>query len=535
MIFFSVCNIDDASRVDCGWHGINEATCTSRNGCCFERSSASGFPWCFYNSNISAILKSVSVCEHAGPARLVCNNNQRVDVHDAFYGRNRDDASCHNSGTVTCFNPSATEIVRSICKMNSTCTVSPKGSIWNFDSNCDKLNAQLKIHFFCVAKESSINASSSLATSYFAINVTTSIYRASSSPSIILTSRIAPSSSYLMETTSLKSMESSSGSMYTSSTEVEQSTSEELSVSTTTTPTDWETPTQSWVFEMLTSIAEVQGSSFPSDALRMSSTSSLSSSLTTVTDYPTSYSFPEMSTFSVASRNSTKHLSSPVSYTSSVFASSIKSVYNSSAAHSSAATAVSTAAATSTPAATPSTTANVMVATTSLHASPPRSSSPMASLTSQSSRVSSRSGRATVSKPTSKQTTIQTDKISPTSSAVSSGVSPSITVVEKEDRSAGKSNRQTVIVAGAAGGGFLLFIIIIIIVLLAKKRPCGSPYKNELLTDHLYVMSTGGDEQIAMDDVKESYKNEAVQEDDEESPVIYNNSLYSFVPKQAKD
>ncbi|XP_065063369.1 uncharacterized protein LOC135689924 isoform X2 [Rhopilema esculentum] len=390
-----VCNIADASRVNCGWHGINEATCTTRNGCCFKRSSASGFPWCFYNSNISAILKSVSVCEHAGPASLVCNNNQRVDVHDAFYGRNRDDAACHNSGTVTCFNPNATEIVRSICKINSTCTVSPKGSIWNFDSSCDMLNAQLKIHFFCVAKESSINASSSLATSYFATNFITSIYRAFFSPSIILTSRIAPSSSYLMETTSLKPMESGSGSMYTSSTEVEQSTSEELSVSTTTTPTDWETPTQSWVFEMLTSIAEVQGSSFPTDALRMSSTSSLPSSLTTVTDYPTSYSFPEMSTFSVASRNSAKHLSSPDFYMSSVFASSSKFIYISRLrAHSSAATATSAAVA-------PSTNANAVVATTSLHASPHRSSSPTAS---QSSRVALLSVRATESQPSTKQT-----------------------------------------------------------------------------------------------------------------------------------
>eukprot|EP00795_Rhopilema_esculentum_P003421 gene3421-1787_t len=345
--------------------------------------------------DISAILKSVSVCEHAGPASLVCNNNQRVDVHDAFYGRNRDDAACHNSGTVTCFNPNATEIVRSICKINSTCTVSPKGSIWNFDSSCDMLNAQLKIHFFCVAKESSINASSSLATSYFATNFITSIYRAFFSPSIILTSRIAPSSSYLMETTSLKPMESGSGSMYTSSTEVEQSTSEELSVSTTTTPTDWETPTQSWVFEMLTSIAEVQGSSFPTDALRMSSTSSLPSSLTTVTDYPTSYSFPEMSTFSVASRNSAKHLSSPDFYMSSVFASSSKFIYISRLrAHSSAATATSAAVA-------PSTNANAVVATTSLHASPHRSSSPTAS---QSSRVALLSVRATESQPSTKQT-----------------------------------------------------------------------------------------------------------------------------------
>ncbi|XP_065063444.1 uncharacterized protein LOC135689979 isoform X2 [Rhopilema esculentum] len=148
-----VCNVTDTSRLYCGWQGINETICTTRNGCCWKSSTTGGsIPWCFYDSNISAILKSESVCEHAGPARLVCNNNQRVDIHDAFYGRNNDNKTCHNSGTITCFNPNATEIVRRICKMNSTCTVSPKGSIWNFDSSCDMLNAQLKIHYFCVAK-----------------------------------------------------------------------------------------------------------------------------------------------------------------------------------------------------------------------------------------------------------------------------------------------------------------------------------------------------------------------------------------------
>ena len=83
---------------------------------------------------------------------LHCNGNETISIHDVFYGRNNGDKSCHNDGSITCFNPNATEIVRNICKDNSTCSVSPTGSIWNFDSTCDRLNAQMIVHYICVLR-----------------------------------------------------------------------------------------------------------------------------------------------------------------------------------------------------------------------------------------------------------------------------------------------------------------------------------------------------------------------------------------------
>ena len=97
-------------------------------------------------------LRTAKGCEHYPAVYLQCNRNETIRIHDAFYGRNNGDNSCHFTGTVTCVNPNATEIVRRICNDNSTCSISPKGSIWNFDPLCDDLNAQLVVHYMCISK-----------------------------------------------------------------------------------------------------------------------------------------------------------------------------------------------------------------------------------------------------------------------------------------------------------------------------------------------------------------------------------------------
>eukprot|EP00736_Rhodelphis_marinus_P012252 Rmarinus@m.4210 len=42
----SMCDVDESSRIDCGYVGISEEQCTSR-GCCWQESFAAGVPWCF--------------------------------------------------------------------------------------------------------------------------------------------------------------------------------------------------------------------------------------------------------------------------------------------------------------------------------------------------------------------------------------------------------------------------------------------------------------------------------------------------------
>ena len=97
-------------------------------------------------------MKTEKACEHQSSVVLQCNETEKVSIHDVFYGRNSGDTSCHNSGSTTCFHPNATEIVKNICKDNSTCSVSPKGSFWHFDATCDALNAQLIVHYICVSR-----------------------------------------------------------------------------------------------------------------------------------------------------------------------------------------------------------------------------------------------------------------------------------------------------------------------------------------------------------------------------------------------
>ncbi len=43
------CTVSDSSKVDCGYMGIDQTTCQSK-GCCWQQSSVSGVPWCFYSS-----------------------------------------------------------------------------------------------------------------------------------------------------------------------------------------------------------------------------------------------------------------------------------------------------------------------------------------------------------------------------------------------------------------------------------------------------------------------------------------------------
>ena len=107
----------------------------------------------FHVSDIAEKLKTKTACEHHPPVVLQCNEkNETISIHDVFYGRNNGDNSCHNAGSTTCFNQRATDIVRSICRDNSTCTVTPSGDIWNFKPSCDALNAQLVVHYICILR-----------------------------------------------------------------------------------------------------------------------------------------------------------------------------------------------------------------------------------------------------------------------------------------------------------------------------------------------------------------------------------------------
>ena len=106
----------------------------------------------FHVSDIAEKLKTKTACEHDPPVVLQCNKNETISIHDVFYGRNNGDNSCHNAGSTTCFNRRATDLVRDICRDNSTCTVLPKGHIWDFDVRCDKLNAQLVVHYICILR-----------------------------------------------------------------------------------------------------------------------------------------------------------------------------------------------------------------------------------------------------------------------------------------------------------------------------------------------------------------------------------------------
>eukprot|EP01035_Chromulina_nebulosa_P040951 gene40951-55347_t len=47
------CAVSDYSKVDCGYYGINQATCESK-GCCWASSSVGGIPWCFFNSDVTS-------------------------------------------------------------------------------------------------------------------------------------------------------------------------------------------------------------------------------------------------------------------------------------------------------------------------------------------------------------------------------------------------------------------------------------------------------------------------------------------------
>eukprot|EP00833_Pecoramyces_ruminatium_P013762 jgi/Orpsp1_1/1187794/evm.model.d7180000060246.1 len=40
------CEVDESSRTDCGYYGINKNQCIER-GCCWSESSTAGVPWCF--------------------------------------------------------------------------------------------------------------------------------------------------------------------------------------------------------------------------------------------------------------------------------------------------------------------------------------------------------------------------------------------------------------------------------------------------------------------------------------------------------
>jgi hypothetical protein len=47
------CAVNDNSKADCGYVGITQAGCESK-GCCWQESSNSAIPWCFYQSGVNS-------------------------------------------------------------------------------------------------------------------------------------------------------------------------------------------------------------------------------------------------------------------------------------------------------------------------------------------------------------------------------------------------------------------------------------------------------------------------------------------------
>ncbi|ORX59825.1 Six-hairpin glycosidase [Hesseltinella vesiculosa] len=71
----SVCAVADSSRADCGYVGITQSICASRN-CCWAPSSTSGTPWCFFSNPTSTTCAvadaSRTDCGYVGITQSIC-------------------------------------------------------------------------------------------------------------------------------------------------------------------------------------------------------------------------------------------------------------------------------------------------------------------------------------------------------------------------------------------------------------------------------------------------------------------------------
>jgi hypothetical protein len=47
------CVVNDSSKADCGYVGITQSGCESK-ACCWQESSNSAVPWCFYQSGVNS-------------------------------------------------------------------------------------------------------------------------------------------------------------------------------------------------------------------------------------------------------------------------------------------------------------------------------------------------------------------------------------------------------------------------------------------------------------------------------------------------
>ena len=58
--FAAQCSLSDYEKVDCGYVGIDQSGCESK-GCCWQSSTTSGTPWCFYGAGQSTSCFGFSV------------------------------------------------------------------------------------------------------------------------------------------------------------------------------------------------------------------------------------------------------------------------------------------------------------------------------------------------------------------------------------------------------------------------------------------------------------------------------------------
>ena len=65
------CDIKDTLKRDCGWSGINQATC-EQEGCCWRESSAANVPWCYFPEGGEKTDVPIEECDLKDSDKVEC-------------------------------------------------------------------------------------------------------------------------------------------------------------------------------------------------------------------------------------------------------------------------------------------------------------------------------------------------------------------------------------------------------------------------------------------------------------------------------
>jgi len=495
-----VCNVAGPSRKDCGWQGINETYCQGRN-CCWN--ALHSYSYCFYGSDIAGKLKTKTACEHDPPVVLQCNKNETISIHDVFYGRNNGDNSCHNDGSITCFNPRATNLVRDICRDNSTCTVLPKGHIWDFDFTCDSLNAQLVVHYICILRAVS-----------------------SSTTTTVLETPILTVSSRATGQTSLRSEYIASTSVFSTSLSEQSSSSVDIETSLAAAESFNIMSTRTEVLESSSSIVAAQTSS-PETSDVTASLSATMSTATIVHATSSKITVPVSSIISPgqASQSAlssvvptyqgsrtksavTPSLSTTIKQPNSVI-SVLPSIVSSETVIQTAATTVSKLEPSANE--TRSSSLRRVPSTMTMHSAD------------QSSTISTNSKQATSSlmpAPSSTSVTYVSTSRPSTTSSVSTTNPPNET-----DTNTGNQNKTTYIIIGACVGALIAIICFFLLIRYVKRRL--DPTSHAMLANDVIISSQGTYYGVPMNDLQTGYDN-PVQAEEKSDTESYSNQIYQL-------